>query len=207
MQLTIFGATGGVGRQLVRQALDQGHTVTAVGRREFDGHGAQVAVVPDFADVDRLREAVDGSDGALSGIGPRTRADGAVASGVTKHILAALTKAGVPRFEAVSAAPVGPRPPGDGFLDRRVLHPIVGRIFAANYADLEVMERDIAASGLVWTVVRPPRLTDDPRGEYRIAIGSNVPRARFISRADVAHLMLSLLTDDRAHNTVVGIAR
>lgn len=107
----------------------------------------------------------------------------------------------------MSAAPVGPRPPGDGFLDRRVLHPIVGRIFAANYADLEMMERDIAASGLVWTVVRPPRLTDDPRGEYRIAIGSNVPRARFISRADVAHLMLSLLTDDRAHNTVVGIAR
>lgn len=207
MKLAVFGATGGIGRQLVQQALDQGHTVTAVVRREFDAAGAQVVTVPDFADVDRLQEAVAGSDAALSSVGPRTRADGAVASGVTKHILAALVHAGVPRFEAVSAAPVGPRPPGDGFLDRRVLHPIVGRVFAANYADLEVMESDIAASGLTWTVVRPPRLTDQPRGEYRIAIGSNLPRARLISRADVAHLMLTLLTDDRAKNTVVGVAR
>jgi uncharacterized protein YbjT (DUF2867 family) len=88
-----------------------------------------------------------------------------------------------------------------------VLHPIVNRVFAANYADLEVMERDIAASALTWTVVRPPRLTDRPLGEYRIVIGGNVPRARFVSRADVAHLMLAVLDDDRARDTVVGIAR
>ena len=207
MKLTVFGATGGIGRQLVRQAVDQGHTVTAVGRREFEADGAQVAVVPDFADLDRLQAAVAGCDAALSTVGPRTRADGAVASGVTKHVLAALTGAGVSRFEAVSAAPVGPRPPGDAFLDRRVLHPIVSRIFAANYADLEVMERDIAASGLTWTVVRPPRLTDRPRAEYRIAIGGNLTRARSVSRADVAHLMLALLTDERAYDTVVGVAR
>lgn len=207
MKLAVFGATGGIGRQLVRQALDLGHSVTAVARRELDGGGAQVAVVPDFGDVDRLLEVVAGCDAALSGVGPRTRADGAVASGVTRHILAALTSAGVPRFEAVSAAPVGARPAGDGFLDRRVLHPIVSRVFAANYADLEVMERDIAASGLTWTVVRPPRLTDRPLGEYRIAIGGNVPRGRFVSRADVAHLMLTVLDDDRARDTVIGVAR
>jgi putative NADH-flavin reductase len=207
VKLAIFGATGGIGRQLVRQAVEQGHTVTAIARREFDADGAHVAVVPDFADVDRLQDAVAGCDAALSTVGPRTRADGAVASGVTKHILAALAGAGVPRFVAVSAAPVGPRPPGDGFLDRRVLHPIVSRVFAANYADLEVMERDIAASGLTWTVVRPPRLTNGPRGEYRISIGGNLTRARFVSRADVAHLMLALLTDERAYDTVVGVAR
>ena len=207
MKLVVFGATGGIGRQLVLQAREQGHSVTAVGRREFDAVGARVAVVPDFADVERLREVAAGSDAALSGVGPRTRADGAVASGVTKHILAALKGAGVPRFAAVSAAPVGPRPPGEGFLDRRVLHPIVSRVFAANYADLEVMERDIAASGLTWTVVRPPRLTDQPLGEYRTAIGGNLTRARFVSRAEVAHLMLALLTDDRARDTVVGVAR
>lgn len=207
MKLTVFGATGGVGRQVVRLALEQGHTVTAVVRREFDQPGAHVVTVPDFADTDRLRDAVAGSDAALSGVGPRTRKDGAVASGVTRHILTALAAAGVGRFVAVSAAPVGPRPPDDGWLDRRVLFPIISRVLAENYADLETMEREIAASGLVWTVVRPPRLTDKPLGEYRLAIGGNVPRGRFVSRAEVAHAMLALLTDDRARGTAVGVAR
>ena len=32
MKITVFGATGGVGREVVRQALDAGHEVTAVVR-------------------------------------------------------------------------------------------------------------------------------------------------------------------------------
>ncbi len=207
MKLTVFGATGGVGRQVVRLALEQGHTVTAVVRRAFTHPDVHVVTVPDFADTDRLQDAVAGSDAALSSVGPRTRRDGAVASGVTRHILTALVAAGVGRFVAVSAAPVGPRSPEDSWLDRHVLFPIVGRVFAENYADLTVMERDIAASGLVWTVVRPPRLTDKPLGEYRLAFDGNVPRGHFVSRAEVAHAMLALLADDRARGTAVGVAR
>ena len=207
MKLTVFGASGGIGRQLVRQALDQGHSVTAVVRRQRDIPGADVAVVPDFADAERLHAAVEGSDAALAAVGPRTRKDGAVASGVTRHILAALLAAGVDRFVAVSAAPVGGPVPGDSWLDRHVLYPIVNRVYAENYADLAVMEREIADSGLTWTVVRPPRLTDSPRGEYRIAIGGAVPRKHFAPRADVAHLMLASLADARLRNSVVGVAR
>ena len=80
MRITVFGATGGVGGLVVRQALDAGHKVTAVVRdpaRFRVSHPAlEVAAVPDLADLDRLRSTVEAADAALSGIGPRSRTDG-----------------------------------------------------------------------------------------------------------------------------------
>jgi putative NADH-flavin reductase len=212
MKLAVFGATGGVGTQLVKLALEQGHTVTAVvrdpARFTLPGHEALTLVtVPDLADTERVRAAVAGSDAALSGVGPATSKDVTAASVPTRHILAALASAGIERFVAVSAAPVGPVPEGDSFVNKRIVYAMTRRFFAGIYGDLAVMEGDIATSGLKWTVVRPPKLTNKGVGEYRIAIGDNVPRGMFASRAEVAHAMLALLTDDRAIGKAVGVAR
>ena len=212
MKLAVFGATGGVGTQLVTLALERGHTVTAVVRNPakftLPSHEAlHVVTVPDLADTERVQAAISGSDAALSGVGPSTSKDVTAASVPTRHILAALKGAGVERFVAVSAAPVGPIPEGDSFVNKRVVYAMTRRFFAGIYGDLAVMERDIAASGLRWTVVRPPKLTDKGIGDYRTVIGGNVPRGMFASRAEVADAMLRLLTDDRATNQAVGVAR
>lgn len=211
MKLVVFGATGGVGAQLVRLALEQGHTVTAVVRNpakfSLSHEALHVVTVPDLADTERVQAAVSGSDAALSGVGPSSNKDVTAASVPTRHILSALQKTGVDRFVAVSAAPVGPVPENDRFFNRRVMYPLTRRLFGGIYGDLAVMEQEIAASGLKWTVVRPPKLTDKPLGEYRTEIGGNVPGGVFISRAEVAHAMLTLLTDDRAVRQAVGVAR
>lgn len=207
MKLAVFGATGGIGGQFVTQALEQGHTVTAVVRdpQRFthpSDPALHVVTAPDLKDA-----VVSGCDVAVSAIGPRRRSDVTVASTATRGILHALDRAGVSRFVAVSAMPVGPVPQGEGFLGRRLVYPLISRVLAGVYADLAVMERDIAASGLTWTVVRPPRLNDKPRGDYRIAVGGNVPNGHFVSRSEVAHAMLALLDDDRARDQAVGVAR
>lgn len=212
MKLAVFGATGGVGTQLVKIALEQGHTVTAIVRNpakfSLPSHEAlHLVTVPDLADVERVQAAISGSDAALSGVGPSGIKDVTAASVPTRHILAALDKAGVDRFVAVSAVPVGPIPAGDSFLNRRVVYPVTRRLFRGIYGDLAVMEEEIAASGLRWTVVRPPKLTDKGLGEYRVTIGANVPHGMFTSRAEVAHAMLALLTDDRAVRQAVGVAK
>jgi putative NADH-flavin reductase len=212
MKLAVFGATGGVGTQIVRLALEQGHTVTAVVRNPAKftrtSHEAlHVVTIPDLADTESVQAAVSGSDAALSGIGPSTSKDLTAASVPTRHILAALAGAGIDRFVAVSAAPVGPVPEDDSFVNRRLVFPLTRRFFAGIYGDLAVMEQEIAASGLKWTVVRPPKLTDKALGEYRVEIGGNVPHGMFASRAEVAHAMLTLLTDDRAVRQAVGVAR
>ncbi|HEY7594170.1 MAG TPA: NAD(P)H-binding protein [Actinophytocola sp.] len=213
MKLTVFGATGGIGGQVVRQALEQGHAVTAVVRDRArlavpDQPGLQVVTVAGLAEPGPLEPALAGSDAALSGVGPRSRADAGVAATATRGILGALEATRVRRFVAVSAMPVGPVPEGERFLGRRVAYPLVRLAFRKVYDDLAAMEADIRRSGTRWTVVRPPRLTDKPlSGRYRLAFGANVPNGAFVSRADVAHAMLALVDDPRAVDQPVGVAR
>ena len=78
------------------------------------------------------------------------------------------------------------------------------RVLRQQYAALARMEDGLRDSGLDWTSVRPPRLTNGPcTGRYRIGYGRNAGRS--ISRADAAHAMLRLMTDDRAIAQPVGI--
>jgi uncharacterized protein YbjT (DUF2867 family) len=213
MKLTVFGATGGIGGHVVRQALDAGHTVTAVVRDRArlavpDGPGLSVVTVPRLTEPGPLEPALSGSDAALSGVGPRSNKDAGVASAATRGILGALAATGVRRFVAVSAMPVGPVPDGEKFVGRRLAYPLVLRAFRKVYDDLAAMEDDIRRSGTEWTVMRPPRLTDKPLSrQYRLAFGANVANGSFVSRADVAHAMLALLEDPRAVDQPVGIAR
>ena len=109
MKITVFGATGGIGGHVVRQALDAGHKVAAVVRAsssyDVEHPSLEVFRVPGLTEAEPLLDAVDGSDAVISGVGPRGRKDGPVASGSTRSILAAMSAHGVRRFVAVSAAP------------------------------------------------------------------------------------------------------
>jgi uncharacterized protein YbjT (DUF2867 family) len=211
MKLTVFGATGGIGGHVVRQALAAGQKVTAVVRdpARFDvRHPAlEVATVPGLTDPEVLRPVLEGSDAVISGVGPRGRKDGPVASSTTRGILRAMEASGVRRFVAVSAVPVGPVPEGESFVNRRILLPFISALLRDVYADLAEMEDEIRRSTTEWTVVRPPKLADRPlTGTYRTCVGGNVPRGYAISRADVAHAILAALDDPATLGQAVGVA-
>jgi hypothetical protein len=76
VKLTIFGATGGVGRQLLDQAVD-GHAVTAVVRNPDELSQPVPFVTADLASVDpaRFRRALKGADAVLSALGPRSKSE------------------------------------------------------------------------------------------------------------------------------------
>jgi putative NADH-flavin reductase len=219
MKLTIFAATGGIGRQLLEQAVAAGHDVTAVVRDPSKLPGEVRAVKADLAAPDpaALASAVEGADAVLSGLGARSASDAGIASrGTAGHRPGDATH--VRRIVAVSAAPIGtlpspgrPKPPkhdpGDGFFMRNLLSPLTKAAFGKTYADLALMEDVLRDSGLDWTVVRPVRLTGKPlTGSYRTAYGQNLRRGLFISRADVAHLMLGVLEQPEAIGQTIGIA-
>jgi putative NADH-flavin reductase len=224
MKLTIFAATGGIGRQILEQAVDAGHDVTAVVRHPQklpDELSSQIRVVSaDLAAPDpaTLASAVQGADGVLSGLGPRSKAETGIAARGTQAIVAAMKAAGARRIVVVSAAPIGtvpspgrPNPPkhdpGDGFIMQHLLNPLVKTALRKNYADLAQMEDILRDSDLDWTAVRPPRLTDKPlTGTYRTAHGQNLRRGLVISRADVAHYMLRAVGQPETIKQAIGVA-
>ena len=220
MKLAIFAATGGIGRQLLEQAIAAGHDVTAAVRNPGKLTQDVRTVTADLAAPDPavLESAVAGADAVLSGLGPRSNADAGIVSQGTRAIVAAMQAAGVRRIVVVSAAPVGtvaspgrPNPPkhdpGDGFFMRHLFSQVAKTVFGKGYADLAVMEDILADSGLDWTVIRPPKLTDKPlTGSYRTAFGQNIRSGWSVPRADVAHLMLRTLGQPDTIGHVIGIA-
>ncbi|MFF1485582.1 NAD(P)-dependent oxidoreductase [Streptomyces sp. NPDC058319] len=209
MNLTVFGATGGIGQEIVRQALDAGHRVTAVVRdpARLTVTGDRLEVVRSgLVDPEAVRPAVANRDAVFSGLGARSRKDAGVAARLTRTVLRAMEAEGTRRLLVVSAGPVGPEPEGDGFLDRAA-RSLVSAVLKDVYADLREMEAELARSATDWTVVRPPRLQDKPlTGTYRTVTGGFPPHGRFIARADVAHAMLSLADDPAAVKQGVGVA-
>ena len=220
MKLTIFAATGGIGRQLLEQAVAAGDDVTAVVRNPKNLSAKVRVVTADLAAADpaALESAVAGADAVISALGPRSSAEAGVAWQGTRAIVQAMKATNVRRIVVVSAAPIGtvpslgrPRPPkhdpGDGFFMRHLLSPLTKAALRTRYGDLALMEDLLRDSGLDWTVVRPPQLTNKAlTGTYRIAYGQNLRRGLRISRADVAHLMLRVLEQPETIMQVIGIA-
>jgi putative NADH-flavin reductase len=220
MKLTIFAATGGIGRQVLDQAVAAGHDVIAVVRNPKKLPGDVRTVMADLAAPDpaALEFAADGADAVLSGLGPRSNAEAGIVSRGTRAIVQAVQATDVRRIVVVSAAPIGtvpspgrPKPPrhdpGDGFFMRHLFSHVARIAFRKHYADLALMEDILRDSGLDWTVVRPPRLTDKPlTGSYRTAYGQNLRGGFLVSRADVAQLMLRVLEQPQTIKQAIGIA-
>lgn len=223
MKLAIMAATGGVGQQLLRQALDAGHDVTAVVRNpaKLPALPRETRVVPaDLAHPEpaQLEAAMAGTDAVLSGLGPAANSGSGIATRGTRAIAAAMHAAGVRRLVVISAAPVGTVPspgrrapprhdPGDGFFMRHLGVPFARAAFGKVYADLAAMEDLLRGSALDWTVIRPPKLTNKPlTGHYRTATGQNVRGGFSVPRADVAHLMLAVLGQPATIGQVIAIA-
>ena len=220
MKLTIFGATGGIGRQLVEQAMAAGHAATAVVRNPRNLPGGIQIVTAELSAANRatLESAVRGADAVLSGLGPRALTKAGIAAEGTRAIVQAMKATDVRRIVVVSAAPIGtvasphrPNPPkhdpGDGFFMRHLFSHVAGALFGKVYTDLAQMEDVLRDSGLDWTVVRPPRLSSKPgTGRYRTAYSQNVRGGWIVPRADVAQLMLRAVGQPETIKQVIGVA-
>ncbi len=211
MELTIFGATGATGTCLTEQALAAGHQVTAVVRDPArmpgpDRAGLRV-VTANLMDPAAISPAVAGADAVLAAFGPRGTGPTTVLREGTRSVIEAMHKEGTRRLIAVSGSIVTDE--GEGPAMRYLLKPLVRGTFLRHAtADMRGAEEEIRASGLDWTIMRPPRLTDGPAsGTYRTATDANLPRGVTVSRADLATGMLAIIGDPAAIHHHIGIAR
>lgn len=203
--LALFGATGRTGRHVLDQALVAGWHVQALVRRPetLAAHPLLTVVRGDLADEDaRSRaDAVDrvvaGATAVVTVIGHVKGSPDDLQTSATTAIVGAMRDHGVRRIVSLSGGgvryPERDRPKVADRLIRgllTVLQPTVLR-------DAEQHVEVLRGSGLDWTVVRGPVLTDGPRtGSYRVGwVG--VDASTKISRADLAEHLLAEVGDDR----------
>ncbi|MCY7343716.1 MAG: NAD(P)H-binding protein [Pseudonocardia sp.] len=186
MKVAVLGATGRTGRLVVGELLARGHDVVALARDPAAAglpDGASV-VAGHARDAGVLRSLVAGADAVVSTLGPG-RGDRTLHRDVAPVLVQALRAEGVRRFVGVSGA--GIDVPGDRKSRRdRFISGAIGR-FGGDAVRDKVLEYGVwAASGLDWTLVRPPRLTDAPvtgRVEHH---AHTSPRSTSIGRGDLA---------------------
>src|SRR6266403_1992790 len=163
MKLLVLGATGGTGLEIISQAIERGHSLTAFVRAPdpLKRFGDRIAVIRgDLLNSSEVQRVLKGHDAVLSGFGPRLpvcRADATLLQRFAVALTSGMDQAGVRRVVVESTA----------FLFKDSIIPptnLFGRLFFPDVVrDAGEMENVFRKSGLDWTMVRPPRLTDQPR--------------------------------------------
>lgn len=213
MKLLILGASGGVGRQLVAQAVGAGHQVTALVRDSSDwrapsGITTERGEVLQAGVLDRL---VPGHDAVLSALGQRRvnlipwsrlLSPPDLMQQVVRLLIPAMESAEVRRLLVVSAAGVGDSAPA---MNPAITALVRSSKIGTAYADLHAMEQRLHATTLDWTALRPVTLSNGRRtGRARIV--ERFGMTSVISRADVADWMLAHLGGCDARTPMIGLS-
>ena len=199
MKVVVFGASGGLGLQVIKQALEAGHIVTAFVRspEKFDVKHTNLTVFKgDSMDIAAVEKVIEGHEAVVSALGPTRPPVPHMMETSAINIVAAMKKHGVHRL--VSTTGAGVRQPEDEpkFIDRFI-------VFLLNFLTKDVVldsaenVKTIQASDLEWTIVRFPRLVDGEHTDnYRVGfVGKDLGTQ--VSRADGADFILKELTEKK----------
>lgn len=189
MTIAVTGATGFVGQALLDRAVDAKIAVRALARREQPARKGVSWVRGDLADKRALARLVKGAEavihvaGVVNAPDPDGFEEGNVAG--TLNVVEAAVAAGVPRFVCVSS--LAAREPDLS-------------VYGASKARAEKL---VMASGLDWTIVRPPAVFGPRDTEmfelFRLARLGVMPmpprdgRSSVIHVDDLARLLLALV--------------
>lgn len=207
--VAVFGATGGTGAHLVAAARQRGWGVRALcrpGRRLGSRDSEIVALYGELTDPAALAETVSGCQAACCVFGPRPPHTDVFCAAATHAIIQALARAGITRLISQTGAMIGPYPQ-----NRTLPFELMAKLFArqrpAAAADRWQQEVAVRESGLEWTVIKPPRLTDGPASP-RVRAGPDlrVGLTSKIGRADLANLIVSELVEARFRRETVFVA-
>lgn len=207
--IMVFGGSGGTGKEVIKQLLAKGYSVTALFRNPdaFEIRHADLTIVKgDVLQPSTFAGKLEGQDGVVSCLGSRGRSPTTLYSVGMTNIIKAMKEHGVDRILCLSALGVS-LPPKGSLLMRFAVKNLLQKILKYPYADMLKMEGIISASAVAWTIIRPPWLRNGTRtGKYRIAIQSHIDRPFKISRADLADFIVNHLQDEATYRTFAEVS-
>lgn len=196
MKIVVFGANGGIGRGVVKCALERGYDVTACVRRMPSkplGTSDKLRVVIVYAeDKNKVEEILRDCNAVINCIGVSMhpcREDRAAVR-ANSAIISSMKLAGVNRY--ITWATPSVRSDEDKLSVITIVPRIMASIFLPKAKRcLNRIVSDVVDSGLQWTVVRfiAPKDTA-PSREVKVSFGERKLQF-YISRADIASFMVS----------------
>ncbi len=204
MKIIVFGATGGVGRSVVEQALEHGYEVTAFVRTpdKLKVTGDKLTVVQgDAFHVEQVAAAIAGHDAVVSCLGSNQgMKKSADLQTMAKNIVAGMQQHGIQRIIYTASAGINDELPGIG---GKLMMGVLKQVLIDHRAAVDAIQE----AGLTYTIVRPMGLTNDSfSGQYRESEQGVPGKSKTIPRADVAHFILKALGDATYENKSIGIA-
>jgi len=208
MKVIVFGATGTVGKQFVREALNGGCQVTAFARtpEKLEIEHQKLSIYRgDALDAAAVADAVRGHDAVVVTLGASASWKSKIRSEGTRNVIDAMKRYGVQRL--VCQSTIGAHESW-GNLNLFWKWIMFGALLRAALKDHEKQEDLVRASGLNWTLVRPSAFTDGPaEGKYKVGFGPGERRLSLkIPSADIAGFLERQLTDTRFVRCAVGIS-
>ena len=208
-KIIVFGASGGTGKQVVLHALEEGHEVTVVIRNPeaFTIQRNNLKIIKgDVLQPATFENEMRGHTAVISCLGiPKIQSTVLYSQGI-KNIVQAMKQAGIDRILCISSGAIS-IPPGSSRIMTFLLKNVLQRLYKPVYSDMVLMENTLRASDLSWTVLRAPKLTDGKsKMNYRVITQQPLRSIPVISRADLAHYLVSHVGDELTYKSVVEIA-
>lgn len=207
MKLVIFGATGNVGKHLVKCAIANGHTVTAFCRDAkalSEQQAEQLTIFQgDIFHREAVEKAIKGQDAVLCTIGDGRK--GKVRGPGTQHIISAMKKQGVQRLICQTTLGLGSSSGNLNFVWKYIMF---GFFLKKAFKDHQAQEEYLFNSDIDYTIVRPSALTDgEATHAYQVGFNGEQKNLNLkITKADVADFMLKQLSDTAAIKKAISIS-
>ena len=207
MKIIIFGASGTVGQELAKQAVEKGYEVTAFVRNPEKMKNANnvnlILYKGDVLNVGEVENALKNQDVILCALGDGKA--GKIRALGTKNIIEAMNKTGQKRLICQTTLGMGESYGNLNFIWKHIMF---GMLLKKAFQDHQLQEKYILNCHLDYTIVRPSALTDgEITNDYKIGFDKNFKKLNLkISRADVADFMLQQISTNEYLKKAVSIS-
>lgn len=198
-KLAIFGISGRTGLEIARVAISRGWEISGLVRPGTSLHSDIAAthiVHGEFSNAQAVVQAIEGCSAVCCAIGPRPPFTEVFCTRATNAIVSAMRIAGCRRLICQTGAMIG------ASSNRSMLMNIMATSFVRREPEAALdradQERVVIESGLDWTIVKPPRLTNgEPHGVYEAGSSLRIGLLSKISRTDLAGFTLDIVEQNK----------
>ena len=206
MKIAVFGGTGQTGYLFVRQALTEGHELKVLARTpdKLPEHEHLRIVVGSVEELEKVKETIAGAEAVVSFLGHAKESSDNLLQAAMEKIVQTMKLARVRRLVVMSGAAVEHEKDKPGVMDH-VIRWAMGTFAKKVLTDARAAAQVVADSGLEWTLVRAPRLSNKAGGEeVHVGYLGEAGISTQVTRADVGRTILDIVqTDEWAHEMPV----